>query len=498
MDAREARDRVERNGWRPRNCVWELTLGCNLRCGHCGSRAGRVRPDELSTDECLSVVDQLAELGCELVTLSGGEPTLRDDWDRIGAAIARRGIKVNMVTNGVYRTPEDADRIARRAADAGFSNIGVSIDGPAAVHDRIRGVGTFARVVDSVRRFHAQGVPVGVMTTIHTLNAAHLGEVREVARDAGASLWRLQLGKPMGSLADHRDWVIPPAQLLEILPRLAAWRKEGGIHVAVGDSIGYFGPFDRVLRGWGWRGRQESWRGCQAGMQAIGIQSDGGVKGCLSLQAGAGAEAHDVDRFVEASLRTARLADLWFRPGIFGYNRDFTVDQLGGFCATCRHASACRGGARCVTSAAGGSLWDDPWCVHRQLVEAGANSGRATRWGTAAAAAAALVLTVGSKPCTVIPVQPGADAGTAADVVGDTGGGETVDCTNVCCEGEYGIIPDDVWKACCEQPIDCTNVCCMCDYGIIPDDVWQACCAPCENACCECDYGEPPPPQCCP
>jgi len=59
---------------RPRNCVWELTLDCNLNCVHCGSSAGRARHAELSTEEALDVVRQLRDLGCELVTLSGGEP----------------------------------------------------------------------------------------------------------------------------------------------------------------------------------------------------------------------------------------------------------------------------------------------------------------------------------------------------------------------------------------------------------------------------------------
>jgi MoaA/NifB/PqqE/SkfB family radical SAM enzyme len=41
--------------------VWELTLRCDLACDHCGSRAGKARPDELSTDEALDVVRQLAD-----------------------------------------------------------------------------------------------------------------------------------------------------------------------------------------------------------------------------------------------------------------------------------------------------------------------------------------------------------------------------------------------------------------------------------------------------
>ena len=98
---------------RPRNCVWELTLDCNLNCVHCGSSAGRARHAELSTEEALDVVRQLRDLGCELVTLSGGEPLLRPDWFEIARAIADSGMYVNMVTNGLLVDDEVAAKISR-------------------------------------------------------------------------------------------------------------------------------------------------------------------------------------------------------------------------------------------------------------------------------------------------------------------------------------------------------------------------------------------------
>ena len=92
--------KIEIEKLKPSYCVWELTLACNLRCGHCGSRAGKPRPDELSTSECLGVVKSLAELGCEVITLSGGEPTLRPDWYAIASSIREHGMIPNMVSNG--------------------------------------------------------------------------------------------------------------------------------------------------------------------------------------------------------------------------------------------------------------------------------------------------------------------------------------------------------------------------------------------------------------
>ena len=555
MEPSEYRRRVDEAHWRPRNCVWELTLACNLRCEHCGSRAGRVRPKELSLDECLGVVDQLGDLGCELVTLSGGEPTLKKGWDVIARAVADRGMYVNMVTNGYYKDDESARDVAVRAREAGMCNVGISVDGPQAVHDAIRGQGAFAKTIGAIGHFRREGMRVAVMTTVNRLNLPLLRQVRELAMSAGATMWRLQLAKPMGTMDDHRDLTIEPRDVLTLMPLLAELKKEGGIHVAVGDSIGYYGPYDKVLRGRGWRGRAECWKGCQAGMQAIGIEADGGVKGCLSLQAKWG----ESDPFVEGNLREHTLEEIWYRPGIFPFNRDWRAEDLTGGCSACRFGSLCRGGARCVSSAFLGKVTEDPYCWYRQATDLRARQrGSVTKW--AAAASAAIALTAAG--CSTDSKSDGttqADAAAVVDSAGATDAGPVLDTSppidlleadewaapeygvppeedvsvqpeygvfpdveppppdsgpdeEISITPDYGVFPDDIQM----QPdaadagppdagpnpdaIDCEAVCCECEYGVIPEDVWKECCQPdpCADACCECDYGDPPPPECCP
>src|SRR3954469_21417688 len=63
---------------RPLYVVWEVTLRCDLACRHCGSRAAHARPDELSTEECLDLIRQMAALSVREVTLIGGEAYPRD------------------------------------------------------------------------------------------------------------------------------------------------------------------------------------------------------------------------------------------------------------------------------------------------------------------------------------------------------------------------------------------------------------------------------------
>ncbi len=514
------RARAERLPHRPRNCVWELTLACNLRCAHCGSRAGRPRDRELDTAECLDVVAQLAALQCDLVTLSGGEPLLRRDWDVIARAAADLGIYVNLVTNG---TLVDRD-VARRTVDAGLVNVGVSVDGPEDLHDGIRGKGAFARTMAGIANLRAVGMSVGVLTHVNRQNLARLQDVRRVALEAGAATWRLQLGKPMGSMTERQDLLLRPRDLLTLVPEIARLKALGGIGVSVGDSIGYYGTHDKALRGRGWRGgRAESWQGCQAGLQAIGIESDGGIKGCLSMQA----EMGDGDPFREGTVTDTSLAELWFREGAFPYNREFRADSLTGFCRRCAHASVCKGGARCVAAAATGALGEDPFCYHRVIAMHGDGRLRTAIARSAAAASAALL--IGAAGCGSDDAQGWCPSGAVCDeifvpdvvqdvvpatedVVATDAKADAIDCQNVCCLCDYGIIPEEVYQACCTNPepapdtsadavqpdvpptdvapaevapadlaapdaIDCGKVCCECEYGIIPTEVWDYCCA---------------------
>src|SRR5262249_46533711 len=110
---------------RPIYAVWEITLACDLACRHCGSRAARARPDELSTEECLDLVDQLAELGALEVILIGGEAYLRDDWLDILRRIRERGMTPLLTTGGRAFTLERAVAGAR----AGLVSASVSLDG---------------------------------------------------------------------------------------------------------------------------------------------------------------------------------------------------------------------------------------------------------------------------------------------------------------------------------------------------------------------------------
>ena len=80
IEAASRRLNVVQEPFRPVYAVWELTLRCDHACHHCGSRAVKARPDELTTDQALGVVQQLAAMGAKEVVLIGGEAYLHEGF----------------------------------------------------------------------------------------------------------------------------------------------------------------------------------------------------------------------------------------------------------------------------------------------------------------------------------------------------------------------------------------------------------------------------------
>ncbi|OGR01172.1 MAG: hypothetical protein A2284_08170 [Deltaproteobacteria bacterium RIFOXYA12_FULL_61_11] len=429
--------------YRPELCVWELTLACNLRCGHCGSSAGTARPDELTTAECLGLVDDLSLLGCRLITLSGGEPTLRPDWPLIARRIRSSGMAVNMVTNGLTMT----EALAAEVREAGLANVAVSIDGPPEVHDEIRAKGSFQRALAALQTLRGAGVSTAIITTLHTLNLDYLDYLYRLAKDQGAAIWRLQLGKPMGNLAKHRDLTLVPEDYLELVPLIAELSRRGGTRVDVGDSIGYFGPHESCIRGTSADGRPGVWAGCQAGMRVIGIESDGGIKGCLSIQALRG----ENDPYREGSIREESLASIWHDPDRFAWNRKFRKRQLHGYCKRCDHAVRCRGGATCVATAFTGQVGDDPYCYHRVVELAREAASPPTFTRKVATTTAAVMLTLagcsGDSQVTTDPNRNTSDLPLTPAQLQQT-------CAQVDCAADPSTIAPALFAQCCQTSAD--------------------------------------------
>src|SRR4051794_39636765 len=134
--------------------TWELTYACNLACVHCLSSSGRRDPRELSTAECMGVIDELQRMQVFYVNIGGGEPTVRRDfWELLDYAVAH-DVGVKFSTNGSRITAESAQRLA--ATD--YLDVQISMDGATAeINDAVRGVGSYATAIRAMEHLANAG-----------------------------------------------------------------------------------------------------------------------------------------------------------------------------------------------------------------------------------------------------------------------------------------------------------------------------------------------------
>lgn len=340
----------------PVHVVWEITLACDLKCLHCGSRAGRRRSNELDTGECLEVIESLARLGTREVSLIGGEAYLRKDWIQLIRAIRSHGMYCAIQTGGRNLTPA---RLAQ-AVDAGLNGVGVSLDGLAPLHDKVRNVpGSFGKAVDTLKRARAAGLAVSVNTQIGAATMQDLPALMDTIIELGATHWQIQLTVAMGNAVDNDELLLQPYQLLELMPLLATLYKEGvgrGLLMNVGNNIGYYGPYEHLWRGFG--DERVHWTGCAAGQTVIALEADGTVKGCPSLA---------TVGFAGGNVRDLSLEDIWRTSEAIHFGRLRSVDDLWGFCRTCYYADVCRGGCTWTSHSLLGKPGNNPYCHYRAL-----------------------------------------------------------------------------------------------------------------------------------
>jgi MoaA/NifB/PqqE/SkfB family radical SAM enzyme len=181
----------------------KLTWRCNLRCQMCNYWR-QERHNALSPELLRTTVDELAELGCGKIHLSGGEPLLREDLFELIEYMVAKGMRVNLTTNGTLLTRDKAERLA----SSGVKSISVSIDSPeAGIHDRIRARGAWKRTIKGLRNLRRAihkaraKIKIRLNTVVSRTNYESLATLPDLAHEVEADyLTLIPVDDPEGGL----------------------------------------------------------------------------------------------------------------------------------------------------------------------------------------------------------------------------------------------------------------------------------------------------------
>ena len=327
--------------------VWEITLKCNIHCLHCGSSADyNARNNELSTSEALDLIEQLSDLGCRRVVLSGGEPFLRQDWAVLSLRIRDLGMHVSYISNG-YVINDDIIDLLKIIQPIGIS---FSLDGSNAdTHDYIRGKkGVFERCIKALHDTTKAGLYSSAVTSVHKKNINELEDILAILLDNGVRAWQVQTATPQGRMP--KELALNDEEYYRLAEFISDKRKKYNnlINIYEADCVGYYSS---ILDGL----YCKSWVGCQAGLQVLGIESDGAIKGCLSLHG---------EPFIEGNVREKPLREIWESKDGFKFNRRFSPDMLQGICKNCKWGAICRGGCTEKAITCTGSPYESPYCLY--------------------------------------------------------------------------------------------------------------------------------------
>jgi radical SAM protein with 4Fe4S-binding SPASM domain len=294
------------------------------------------------------------------VALIGGEAYLRPDIHEIVRFLADLGLRVVMQTGGRAFTAARAKSLKA----AGLSAVGVSVDGPAGVHDKLRGnLGSHRAAIAALDAAREVGLVTSSNTQVNKLNQTLLRETCAELRAHGIQSWQVQLTVAMGRAADRPEWIVDPWTVVDIIRTLAEIQLETvkepyelvPFNVICGNNLGYFGPHEVVLRSRP-GGDIEHWGGCKAGIDVIGIESDGTIKACPSLPTAP---------YTGGNVRNLSLEHIWQHAEALRFARDRMIDELWGFCKTCYYADICRAGCSWTAHCTLGRRGNNPFCYHR-------------------------------------------------------------------------------------------------------------------------------------
>jgi 12,18-didecarboxysiroheme deacetylase len=155
--------------------VWNVTRRCNLNCVHCYARAVEIsREKELSGDQAMAVIDDLAKFGSPVILFSGGEPLFRPDLIDLAGYAVNKGMRAVISTNGTLIDRQKAEAMK----EIGLSYVGVSLDGMEEVNDRFRRKeGAFRDALKGIEACQEAGLKVGLR---FTMNRSNIGEISSI------------------------------------------------------------------------------------------------------------------------------------------------------------------------------------------------------------------------------------------------------------------------------------------------------------------------------
>jgi radical SAM protein with 4Fe4S-binding SPASM domain len=319
----------------------EVTRKCNLKCKYCYNAVSRdSHQREFSLVELQSVIDQLVQLGCRTLVLSGGEPFARADFMDLLVWLdgSHRGITYRVLTNGTLLSPAIVHTLASLS---GLREVRVSYDGSA--QSIVRGPRTEGPALRGIRLLVSSGIPVAINTVLTESNYGNSPFMIDVMKQLGVSCWRLDTPFYSGAFVHNQSSL----RIADQPALYAAYEKIvfASLHCHPSLRVAISRIWDSsVLDGGMFNRHQDRGHPCDYHQHALTLRADGAVSFCPSWS------------HVFGNIFLEDIPVIWKRihASAFGRLRLSDLSQ----CDVCEYVGFCGGGCRSDALYSGGTLYD--------------------------------------------------------------------------------------------------------------------------------------------
>lgn len=329
--------------------TFDVTARCNLQCRYCYVRAGHKLPQELTTEQVKCILDELSRLGVFWISLSGGEPLLRDDILEIVSYCVTTEFSTSITTNGTLLTPELADQLRK----TGLERVQISIDSiDPHPHETMRGKGTHQQTLKGLTYLKEAGFTfIGVSCVPTKVNLKDIPHLIDWAHEKKLPLVRILRYMPAGRGKEVRDIALNQNEVQWLLQAVRKKQDElkGKLIIRITDA------FRAVMA-------EKPLYTCNAAKTWCAIDSQGFVLPCTLMINPESLAVLNPQNVLESGLQ-----QIWLNSPLFTDQR--TPASLEGKCMQCQEVTSCQGGCRAYAFAETGNIHaPDPICTIEEVI----------------------------------------------------------------------------------------------------------------------------------
>ena len=352
--------------------IWETTRACDLACVHCRAKAQSLPlSGELSREEGLALLDEIADMGAKVCVLSGGDPLKRTDLLDLIRYGKSKGLRMATIPAA---TPLLTRDVVQALKHAGLDQMALSLDASTLeAHDQFRGVpGAFQKTMEAVQWAHEVKLPLQINTVMSQHNFDEVDQLIELVQRFGVVFWEVFFLVPVGRGAEIPG--LSAEQYEQVFAKLYRVARNAPFIVKVTEAL-HFRRYDyeQRLRELGIDPQRLTWNGVELPPELRQVEGPHGSIGQAPQAVNAGKGfvfvAHNGEVYPSGFLplsagnvRTAPLRTIYQASPIFQALRD--PNRLKGRCGACEYRAICGGSRSRAYAVTGDYLAEEPCCAY--------------------------------------------------------------------------------------------------------------------------------------